>query len=297
MREVVCDCPLASVFSSLGTWGRTSRLQVWLEGCPPQPVPWFSVQGSSWREATGRPPGLGAGVGLDLRCPSRPVPSSLPPPCLSILLTLRAGPVHPHPVPCSYPSLPPAPPSFCPIISLFLPLICPAQSPLSLRPPPCMSCLCLSLLGVPLAPTLAVCLRPSSLSSSPQPPVRGCCDLGGGSAAGSPGFWFPGWERQWQRGRGQPGGAAAAGAARTAWPGRRGGQEWERGGWSEPPPFVSPLPRAWRLTHSSVTLWPTGLCGSRRRGRGASEPRPSSTADHAPAWPRPSTVTPNPNLL
>lgn len=76
---------------------------------------------------------------------------------------------------------------------------------------------------VPLAPTLAVCLCPSSLSSSPQPPMRGCGDLGGGSAAGSPGLWFPGWERQWQRGRGQPGGAAAAGSAGTTWLGRRGG--------------------------------------------------------------------------
>lgn len=221
VREVVCNCPLASVSSSLGTWGRTSRLQVWLEGCPPQPAPWFSVQflERSHRQIPRAWSRCGVGSPMPLQTCSQ-FPAT---PCLSILLTLRAGPVHLHPVPCSYPSLPSAPPSFCPIISLFLPLICPAQSPLSLGPPPCMSCLCLSLLGVPLAPTLAVCLRPSSLSSSPQPPMRGCGDLGGGSAAGSPGFWFPGWERQWQRGRGQPGGAAAAGSAGTTWLGRRGG--------------------------------------------------------------------------
>lgn len=167
VREVVCNCPLASVSSSLGTWGRTSRLQVWLEGCPPQPAPWFSVQflERSHRQIPRAWNRCGVGSPMPLQTCSQ-LPATL---CLSILLTLRAGPVHSHPVPCSYPSLPSAPPSFCPIISLFLPLICPAQSPLSLRPPPCMSCLCLSLLVSLWLPPLLSASAPLPCPPLPNP--------------------------------------------------------------------------------------------------------------------------------
>ena len=257
MREVVCDCPLASVFSSLGTWGRTSRLQVWLEGALPSQRPGSLCRAVPGERPQADPPGLEqvwGGSRMPLQACSLLPPTSY----LSILLTLRAGPAHPHPVPCSHPSLPP--PHLRLSHHLFIPapgLSCPiASAPQA----PSLS-VCRSLLGVPLAPALAVCLRPSSLSSSPPAPVGGCCDLGGGPAAGSPGFWFPGWERQWLRGPGRPGAAAAAaaGSGGATWLGRRGG--WAVRG----PPFVSPLPRAWRLTRRSATcLRPAGLSGSRR---------------------------------
>lgn len=160
VREVVCDCPLASVFSSLGTWGRTSWLQVWLEGCPPQPAPWFSMQGSSWRGATGRFPGLEQGWGGGSRMALQACSHLPPTPYLSILLTLRAGPVHPHPFPCSHPSLPP--PHLPLSHHLFIPaphLSCPIAS--VPQAPSLYVCLCLSLLGVPLAPALAVLLSPT----------------------------------------------------------------------------------------------------------------------------------------
>ena len=106
VREVVCNCPLASVFSSLGTWGRTSRLRVWLEGALPSQRPGSLCRAVPGERPQADPPGLEQVWGGS-RMPLQACSLLPPTPYLSILLTLRAGPAHPHPVPCSHPSLPP----------------------------------------------------------------------------------------------------------------------------------------------------------------------------------------------
>lgn len=218
--------PAGLCFLQLGDLGK-NKLAPGVAGRVPSPASALVLYAGQFLERGHRQiPGLGAGVGGWISdgppglFPSASHPVSLHP------LDSQGRTSPPSSFPLFSPVPAPAPPPSVPSSLYSCPPICPAQSPLSLRPPPCMS--------VYVSPFLVSLWLPPLLSSSPLPPVRGCCDLGGGFAAGSPGFWFPGWERQWLRGRGRPGGAAAAaaGSVGATWLGRRGGWEGARGGWS-----------------------------------------------------------------
>ena len=144
--------PVGLCFLQLGDLGKNKPAPGVAGGCPPQPAPWFSVQGSSWREATGRSPRLGAGVGWISDAP----PGLFPSP---------SHPVSLHPLDSQGRT---SPPSSCPLFSS-VPTPAPPPSVPSVCPAPRLSC---PVASVPQAPSLSVCLSvPSWCPSGSRP----CC--------------------------------------------------------------------------------------------------------------------------
>ena len=148
--------PAGLCFLQLGDLGKNKSAPGVAGGCPPQPAPWFSVQGSSWREATGRSPRLGAGVGWISDAPPGlfPSPSHLvslhpldsqgrtSPPSSCPLFSPVPAPAPPPSVPSSLYSCPRSvlPNRLCPAgplpVCLSLPSWCPSGSRPCCLPPP-----------------------------------------------------------------------------------------------------------------------------------------------------------------